>query len=271
MFFHKKTLGQNFLRSKKALAQIIEAAELGPRDTMLEIGPGEGVLTEALLTTGTRVISVEKDDRLVPSLESKFKNEIASGKLKLIHADILDWKIENWKIENYKLVANIPYYITGQVLRKFLAGEIQPKLAVLMLQKEVAERIVARDGKQSLLSISVKAYGKPEIVAKVSKTAFTPQPKVDSAILKISNISKRFFQDLSPSLPKREGEKVFFEIIKFGFSHKRKKLLSNLKSSGYQNLEKTFERCGVSKDARAENLTLTNWGCLLSTEILKNQ
>jgi len=259
----KKSLGQNFLKSKAVLADIILASELKSSDTVLEIGPGKGVLTEALLGTGAKVVAVEKDDRLIPLLQEKFAKEISGGKLKLIHGDALE--IDNWKLDinDYKVVANIPYYITGQIFRKFLTAQNKPELVVLMVQKEVAQRIVARNGKESLLSLSIKVYGVPKIIRIVSKTYFKPRPKVDSAILKIQNISKQFF---SGKAAKKEGERNFFELIKLGFSSKRKILLGNLKKvdwKGKKTTKDVFQICGINEKARAEDLSLGEWKCLL--------
>src|SRR3990167_6163537 len=164
---HKKSLGQHFLRNRAILKRIVEAGNISAEDTVLEVGPGEGVLTELLLKQAGKVIAVEKDDRLIPVLEQKFAAEIASGEFELIHADILEFSIFNFQFSKkpYKIVANLPYYITGQFLRKFLQGtECPPHTMVLLLQKEVARRIVASDKKESILSISVKAYGTPKYI-----------------------------------------------------------------------------------------------------------
>src|SRR3990167_5903415 len=165
----KKSLGQHFLKSERALRTMVEAGKVTKEDTVLEIGPGRGVLTEKLLAVGCQVIAVEKDDGLFELLEQKFAKEIASSKLTLIHDDILNFKL---KIENYKLVANIPYNITGAILKKILETDYQPETMVLLVQKEVAERIVGKRGsrastKESILSISVKAYGIPRYVETV--------------------------------------------------------------------------------------------------------
>src|SRR3989344_4924937 len=246
----KKSLGQNFLKSKKALSDMLAAGEVGENDIVLEAGPGKGALTEELLKKAGKVIAVEKDDALVEFLRDKFSSEIASGKLQLIHNDILEFDPSsyNLKPKTYKLIANIPYYITGQFLRKFLSGDTQPSKMVILLQKEVVKRIMANDGKESILSISVKAYGRPKNIGKVSKENFSPRPKVDSALLPIDNISRDFFTchsrtggnpdsrwpNLDPRFhgDDREGgndiaepfviqtdEKRFFEIVKAGFAH----------------------------------------------------
>jgi len=256
----KKSLGQNFLKSKSALFKMLEAGEVSEQDIILEVGPGKGVLTEKLLEKAKQVIIVEKDDRLIPFLQEKFSTAIREGKLILIHEDILDFDplFHNLSSSNYKIIANIPYYITGQFLRKFLESNYQPQKIVVMVQKEIAQRIIAHDKKESLLSISIKAYGLPKMIMKVNKENFSPVPKVDSAILLISNVSKRFFWD------HKITEKKFFEILHAGFAHKRKVLISNLKTVFPQtNWEKQFVNSTIPTKARAEDLTLEDWERLL--------
>lgn len=250
----KKSLGQNFLKSKTALLAMISAGEIVKGDKVLEIGPGQGALTEKILETGAKVIAIEKDDRLIHILNEKFEREIANSQFILIHGDILevDLKKLGFKTVDYKLIANIPYYITGLIFRKFLEGAIQPSKLVIMVQKEIADRIITRDNKESLLSLSVKAYGKAKKVMKVEKENFTPKPKVDSAILLVDSISKDFFTDI--------GEEKFFEVIKAGFAHKRKVLIANLKDKfGKNDLHKIFSDIGLSEKARSEDLKLTDW------------
>lgn len=246
----KKSLGQNWLKSEAAARTLVRAASLSTSDTVLEIGPGQGFLTEFLLETGARVIAVEKDDRAIPFLQNKFSDKVMAGKLKLLHGDILETEID--LPEKYKLVANIPYYITGILLRKFLSAINQPSLMVLMLQDEVAKRIVARDGRESVLSIAVKAYGEPEYTKKVPAKYFSPAPRVDSAILLIKNISRANFKN------KNISEQKFFEIVKDGFSSKRKMLRNNLTDIAPEK----FKRCKIVETSRAENLSLNNWLCL---------
>ena len=277
----KKSLGQNFLKSRSVLADIVLAAELKSSDTVLEIGPGKGTLTASLLETGAKVIAVEKDDRLIPLLQEKFAKEIKSGRFELVHADILKISPSTLlRATSFKLVANIPYYITGQILRKFLTAEIKPELVVLMIQKEVALRIVGKDAKrpersrrtkESLLSLSVKVYGVPKIIKTVPKSFFKPRPKVDSAILKISNISGDFF-NLEARLPSSRAEQKFFEMIKLGFSSKRKMLLGNLKNFKWRDdlaTKKVFEICGINEKARAEDLKIADWACLVEKSVDK--
>jgi len=286
----KKSLGQNFLKSEIALRKIIEAGEVKAGDVVLEIGPGKGALTEKLLASGCKLIAVEKDRELFGFLQTKFKKEIGKRSLALVHGDILKFDIEkarqnilkgtlgrsdddgqrkfsaeNFRGESenvlssfktYKIIANIPYNITGAILKKFLTAETQPERMILMVQHEVATRILARDGKESILSISVKAYGEPKMIMKVSRRYFSPAPKVDSAILAIKNISRKKLVNL----PGRQvDEERFWEIVKAGFAHKRKKLSSNLKNICQRD---TLTSLG---NKRAEDLTLSDWISLVRT------
>ncbi len=272
----KKSLGQNFLKSEIALKKIIETGEIKSDDVVLEIGPGKGALTEKLLEKAGLVVAVEKDRELFEFLKTKFEKEITEKKLILLREDILEFDLnsevlkflsgprisgslsqpdhsKNLKPLNYKLIANIPYNITGAILKKFLTETNQPELMVLLVQHEVAQRIVARDGKESILSISVKAYGEPKTIMKVGARYFSPAPKVDSAIILIKNISRKVFKE------NNINEDNFWEIVKTGFSHKRKKLSSNLKSlSNYKKNENStlIENLG---NKRAEELTLKDW------------
>lgn len=255
--FAKKSLGQNFLKSQGALNTIIKAGELTSKDTVLEIGPGRGALTEKLLQTGARVVAVEKDSDLKIFLEEKFSLEIKNNKLLLIEGDIL--KITNKKAklpEKYKLIANIPYYITGEILRTFLEERTQPEKMVLLVQKEVAQRITAQDKKESILSISVKIYGTPKIISIVSRGAFTPSPKVDSAILSISDISKKNFKN-------KIQEKKFFNLLKTGFAHKRKYVYQNIKKSFPDISLDTLKTLKLKETIRAEELSKEDWLKLL--------
>src|SRR3989344_7494795 len=188
----KKSLGQNFLTSEKILRQIGEAGKLNLNDTVLEIGPGHGDLTKKLLEMAGKGIAIEKDDRLISSLKEKFSKEIDSGKFQLVHADILDFNPKDYQLDDYKIVANIPYYLTGAILRKFLEADNKPSLIVLTLQKEVVSRIIEEKG--SILSMSIRAFGQPSKIFNINKSYFKPVPKVDSAILLIDEISNQFFE-----------------------------------------------------------------------------
>lgn len=260
----KKSLGQNFLHAPHVVGAMVSASLIDDKSIVFEIGPGTGILTKALLATGARVVAIEKDDRAVPLLAENFRQEIESGKLELIHGDVLEMVGDKEKMlsygladKKYVLVANIPYYITGELLRLTLESDIQPSRAVVMVEKNVADRIIARDGKESILSISVKAYGTPTVVCKVPKRFFRPVPSVDSAVIMIGDtggtgsISKDFFD--SNGLTERE----FFDVVRLGFAHKRKILLGNLGRD--QKLLNLWENEGWSPKIRAEELTLKDW------------
>lgn len=249
-FIAKKSLGQNFLHAPQVVSAMVHAGQISKESIILEVGPGKGSLTVKLLETGAHVIAVEKDDRAIPFLQEKFAREVKSGQLELIHDDILNF--DEKRLKNYVLIANIPYYITGEFIRKFLETENQPKRIVVMLQKEVAKRIV--DTKGSILSMSIKAYGEPKYLVTVPKKFFRPMPNVDSAVLVIDNISKKFFNG------SKNNEKSFFEILKAGFAHKRKVLVRNLEEKiPKETLEMIWNKEGISKDIRAENVTLEMW------------
>jgi 16S rRNA (adenine1518-N6/adenine1519-N6)-dimethyltransferase len=250
----KKSLGQHFLKSERALNTIVESAHISPGETVLEIGPGQGALTEKLLSGGATVTAVEKDDELFEFLKTKFSEEISRKQIIFIHEDILDFD-PSLIAGGYKLVANIPYNITGAILEKFLSADHQPEKMVLLVQKEVAERIAALDGKESILSVSVKAYGVPRYVEKVLAGSFVPAPKVDSAIISIENISKTFFDGFP--------EDEFFKLLKTGFKSKRKKLSSNL-STVYDKTEvkNAFQSLNIDENARAEELAPQKWSGL---------
>lgn len=247
-----KSLGQNFLIDKEVLDKIIQAAELGKNDVVLEIGPGLGVLTKKLSEKAKKVIAVEKDRGLAKFLEGRYRNvEVINGDaLKL---DFLPIVKKYSAAGKYKVVSNIPYYITSPLMKLFLESECQPKLIVFLVQKEVAQRICAKAGDMSILAISVQTYGSPEIAGYIDKSSFYPEPKVDSAILKIKNISRDFSRDYYQK---------FFKIVKMGFSAKRKKISNNLSSGLYiekEKIKKFLESFGINPDSRAQELTLEDW------------
>ncbi len=253
--YAKKSLGQNFLKSEAALREIIEAGEITAGETVLEIGPGRGALTEYLLAAGATVIAVEKDRELIAVLGETFAEAVAAGKLRVIEADILEWNRTELPT-NYKVIANIPYYITGAIIRMFFEATVQPQKIVLLVQKEVADRIVARDGKESILSISVKAYCTPRLVKIVKAGSFVPAPAVDSAIVAFSDISKKLF------IENGVDESMFFMVVKEGFAHKRKVLRSNLADIATRfdkNLSEILLKADIAGNARAEDLQLIDW------------
>lgn len=248
----KKSLGQNFLTSSKIAGEIADAALINDGDTVLEIGPGKGMLTKELLKQAKKVVVIEKDVELIPSLKEMFHAEIESGQLTLIEGDALLVDLPHFT----KVVANIPYYITGELTRFFLSRKVQPETIVFLVQKEVADRI-ARDKKESILSLSVKVYGKPKYVQTVKAQYFNPKPKVDSAVLRVSNINRDFFKN-------PEEEEMFFNVIKKGFGQKRKMLLNNLDSFAEKDeLVKMFHECGINIKARAETLTKKDFICFV--------
>ncbi len=259
----KKSLGQNFLTSKSALAKIALAGDVGPGDLVLEIGPGKGALTEILLDAGARVIAVEKDKRLIPLLEESFGEAIADGRLTLINDDILDPVLLKTLVDTheigegtFKLVANIPYYITGLIFRQFLEHGPRPTVMVVLVQKEVAESIVAKNKKEGILSISVKAFGTPKLVAKVPRGSFNPPPNVDSAILAITNVSGDKF------IKAGIGPKKFFELVRAGFHAKRKTLLNNLIAHTGGSKETLIEKLtslSIDPKTRPEDLSVDDW------------
>ena len=262
----KRHLGQHFLTSQKALFDMVTAGEVHSGDLVLEIGPGKGVLTKELLEKGAQVIAIEKDTDLLPLLKEKFEKEISKEQLQILPKDILAFDpsiLKEYK-KPYKLIANIPYYITGAIIEQFLGAKYQPERMVLLIQKEVAERIIARNektgnlgGKQSILSIAVSVYGQPRVVSKVPAGAFFPPPKVDSAIISIENINRNFFEGIS--------EKKFFEVLKFCFGRKRKQLLGSLTELLEERTKaiSALQKADIPTKARPEDLSKEDWKRLL--------
>jgi 16S rRNA (adenine1518-N6/adenine1519-N6)-dimethyltransferase len=244
-----KYLGQNFLISQNTLNKIIKAAHLSPQDTVLEVGPGLGVLTESISLKAKKIISIEKDKNMVKMLQEILKNQ---QNVKIIQEDILKTEIKKLKIKKYKIIANIPYYLTSPFIRKFLESTMPPQEMILLMQKEVAKRICAFPPKMSLLAVSVQLYAQPKIISAVSRKSFWPQPKVDSAIIKITNIKK----------PQNIIIEDFFKIVKAGFSHPRKQLINNLSSNFIaerEEIKNILDKLEISQSVRAESLSLQNW------------
>lgn len=257
--YPSKRLGQNFLIARGVLRKIVKAANLRSDDTILEIGPGIGNLTQELSQKAGKVISVEKDPRMIEILKETTKN---LKNVKIIQGDILklDAKHYNLKPKAYKVVANLPYYIVSPVIRKFLEMKNPPKLMVLMVQKEVAQRICAKPPDMSLLSVSVQFYAKPEVISFVSKKSFWPSPKVDSAILKI--IPRKSAYSISVD------QLLFFKIVRAGFSQPRKQLINNLSQGLKNNKERVMVwllKNKIRPNQRAETLSIQDWLNLAKT------
>jgi len=253
-----RSRGQNFLIHEETYMKIIESANLDETDTVLEVGPGLGFLTMELARRVKKVIAVELDDKLARVLKRRLQ-EMEIDNVEVINQNVLDLNDEDLKkYKKYKIVANLPYNITSVFLRKFLTFNYSPEFMVLMLQKEVAERIVAKPSKMSVLAISVQYYANAEIaVDRVEKDYFFPKPEVDSAVIRI---------DLKKDKIPKDNEKDFFRLVKIGFSQKRKMLKNNL-SNGYNidmhRAEEILENIGLNKKTRPQELSIEDWSKLL--------
>jgi len=252
----RKRLGQRFLIDGDVLQRILSAAELTADDIVLEVGPGLGILTRELAQRARRVIAIELDDKLANFLKQEL---VSFPNVMIINEDIL--KIEPATLlarpERYKVVANLPYYITSPVLRHFLEATLKPDLMVVMVQKEVAEAIVAGPGKRSLLSISVQFYGRPTIIGKVPANSFYPAPEVDSAILRIDLYPKP-----AVAVDDTEG---FFGTVRAGFASPRKQLANSLAQGlGWPKADvlSVLAEASIAPQRRAETLTLEEWAQL---------
>ncbi len=264
-FKTKKSLGQNFLNNENVLKLIADSANIKEGELILEIGPGMGALTSKLLekvsgAVGAKLLCIEKDHRLMETLNEKFKEGVANEKINIIEEDILKWGSEEYftksKIKNfeYKIIANIPYYITGAIIEKFLEEKIKPSEMIFMVQKEVAQRITNKDGKGSILSLCTKYYADVEILKIVSKGSFTPAPKIDSAVIKITLKQEKLLDEKYLNL-----ENKYLSVVKVGLSHKRKTLISNLKKSTDKDVsdvhwDNVFENLNIDKKIRGEDL-----------------
>ena len=259
----RKGLAQHFLTSRNILDKITAAADLAETDTVMEIGPGLGVLTKELVKRSGQVIAVELDARLAEILKtslSGFKN------LSIVNRDVLE--IEPGKLlqefahgqNQYKVVANLPYYITSAVIRHFLEAAFKPTTMIIMVQKEIAQTITAKPGQLSLLSISVQFYGKPGVVTYVPAECFFPAPKVDSAVLRI---------DLYPEpVVSVRSTESFFRLVKAGFTSNRKQIANSLALGlglPKNDMLPLLEKAGIDKKRRAETLSLEEWGNLYRT------
>src|SRR3972149_8258539 len=258
--------GQNFLISHDVLDDMVEAADLKKDDIILEVGPGFGTLTLELAKKVKKVIAVEQDKILIKALQENLKKENINN-VEIIEGNVLKLPTTRYQLlaTNYRIVANLPYQITSRFLRQFLAEENKPQDMMLMVQKEVAERICAKPGQMSLLAVSVQFYAKPEIVRVVSKDCFWPEPKVDSAIIKIA-LSSRKNKERAEF-----DEKYFFKIVRNGFLHRRQKLVNNLSNAFHLDkniLQLQSKEMEIFENARAQELSMEQW-IGLTKEILK--
>lgn len=254
-FIPSKQLGQNFLVDKSAIRTIIEAADIKPNEVVLEIGPGTGILTLELAKKAKRVIAVEKDAKMCEILEKTLKEY---PNVQIINDDIRFLEIrslERSDLSKYKVVANIPYYLTSPIIRKFLEAANPPEEMILMIQKEVAQRICAKPPQMSILAVSVQFYAEPKIIDYVSRKSFWPSPKVDSAIIKITP---------HIAVPQSDSglREQFFKIVRSGFSHPRKQLINNL-STGLSlprpQAQIWLQKNKIQPSQRAETLTVKDW------------
>lgn len=249
----KKSLGQHFLNNTHIPTRMAEAGNVAQGDIVVEIGPGTGVLTKALLATGATVIAIETDPRAIHILSDIFADEIMTKRLIILDTDVRALSIASLGLRagGYKVVANIPYYLSGMLFRMFLENETYPSDLVFLVQKEVAER-VCRDPKESILSLSVKVFGEPKYIKTIGRGNFTPPPKVDSAIIAVSHVSHNALTEI--------GVPFFFHILHTGFKAKRKQLLGNL-SSLYPRavLLLLFSELNINPTVRAEDVSLSSW------------
>ncbi len=256
-----KGLGQNFLISERAFGCILEAAELTPSDVVLEVGPGIGSLTQRLAERVGRVVAIELDRKMLAVLA-----ETLAGRdnVHLVQGDFLDLdpvatlrgalSLGDEAPLTYKLVANLPYYITSSALRHALTASVRPERLVVMVQRDVAQRIVAADGKLSLLAVSVQVFGVPEIACTVPAGAFVPPPKVDSAVLKVVLHEQ-------PRVPE-EDLGAFFDVVRAGFQAKRKQIHNSLTHNlpqGREVVAVALRAAGVEPSRRAETLSIDEW------------
>ena len=253
-------LGQNFLCNQTILERIVAAAELTPGDAVLEIGAGLGALTERLAREAGRVVAVELDERLIPVLQSTLAD---LENITLIQGDILALdpaalinapNLQSQSQPQYKVVANLPYYITSAVLRHLLEASLKPQCIVVTVQREVAERIVAKPGQMSLLAVSVQFYGRPRLLFRIKPGSFYPSPEVESAVVRV---------DLYPTPPVDvKDAEAFFRVVRAGFSQRRKQLRNTLAAGlgrSPAEVAAKLEGVGVDPQRRAQTLSLEEW------------
>jgi len=249
-------LGQHFLNDSAVVKKIITAADLTPSDVVIEVGPGKGILTDALVMSGARVIAIEWDEQLADDLQKKYAGH---ENITIVHGDIrrthLLPLLRQHNTTTYKVIANLPYYITSSIIRLFLESDTPPKEMVIMVQKEVAERIVARPGQMSILAVSVHYYAHADILFTVPPHAFDPAPDVESAVLRIISDTHRAPRD-------KESVKKFFRMVRAGFSARRKTLLNNIANAFHLDKTAVQEKLRITsltEKTRAQELSVAQW------------
>lgn len=248
----KKSLGQHWLRDRDVLTHIADCADVSPSDTVLEIGPGLGTLTSELLRRAKSVTAVEFDADLARKLPGQFPGK----NLTVIHQDILTFDLSVLPA-GYKVVANVPYYITSKIVKLLMTAQNKPSVVVLLIQKEVAERLAAAPGDMSILAISAQVFAEVSLGEVVPAELFTPPPKVDSQVVVLRTHE-------TPKIQPDE-EKAFFRTVKAGFVARRKKLRSSLSGGlgiSKEAAEQMLHEAGISPDARAEDLSVDQWRVL---------
>ncbi|CAN5387806.1 16S rRNA (adenine(1518)-N(6)/adenine(1519)-N(6))-dimethyltransferaseRsmA [soil metagenome] len=246
---NNKSLGQHWLMDRDILAHIADCAELNKDDTVLEIGPGLGTLTSELLRRSKNVVAVEFDAELARKLPAQFPGT----NLQVITEDILSFDLTTLP-KNYAVVANVPYYITSKIVQMLMTATNKPRIAVLLVQKEVAQRLAAKPGDMSILAVSAQIFADVSLGDIVPAKHFTPPPKVDSQVVILKMRQMPFLTDVT--------EKDFFIIVKAGFSSKRKKLRSSLSGGlkvSKEEAEKLLASANISQNDRAESLSLDDW------------
>lgn len=245
-----KSKGQNFLFDENVVEKIVDSASLTKKDIVLEIGPGLGVLTDYLVERASQVVAVELDKKLVGFLHKKYES---INNLKIVEGDVLKLDLDTLDLPTpYKIVANLPYNITSNFIRTFLEAKNPPTEMIIMIQKEVAQRIIAQVGDMSLLSLAVQFYAEPQILFTVGRGSFWPAPKVDSAVISLKLKKQPAFND----------PKLFFKLAKIGFSAKRKQLHNNL-ANGFHltsdEVKSLIKNVGLDERIRAQDLEIGDW------------
>jgi len=260
-----KKFGQNFLIDQSVINKLIKVGDLKKTDIVLEIGPGTGILTKEIAKRVKKVIAIEKDRKMCQILQETLRD---FNNIEIIQRDILNFQFSIFNFQsnlksqfskNYKIIANLPFYLTGAVIRKFLEVENKPKEMILIVQKEVAQRINSRPPQMNLLAVAVQFYAQPKIIDYISKKSFWPQPEVDGAIIKLQIKNKKA----------KINEKRFFEIVKAGFSHPRKTILNNLSKAcpelaegvklNKDGVQQWLLKNNLKPCQRAESLSLNDW------------